>query len=487
MKKNKDLIGKYVSEFNKNDTELYINHISNDEVLKWMEEEIPYFECPDKDIEKAYYFRWWTFRKHIKKTSDGFMVTEFLPNVSWSGKHNVINAPSGHHLSEGRWLKNAKTYLEDYIKFLLNKDGGANCHSYSSWFVQAICEYCDVCGDDGFLSENFDEILWYVKEWENTHKLPNHMFWSIDDRDAMEYSISGTDENHNMMKGIRPTLNSYMYANYISLAHIARKVGKYDICDEYTAKAEELKNKINSKLWDGFYKAYHYYDNCEDAFDRTEVPMEEIGFIPWMFNIPPKGRENVFDYLNDEKIFDAPVGITTADMRDKRFMYEASHMCLWSGYVWPFATSQTLKALINVINGYDCDKWRDTFIYHMKKYAQSHSRITSKGEKLMWIDEVLHPFRQEWTSRTYLMEANAEPLERGKDYNHSTFCDLVISGICGVSVTDGEVEVKPIVPDTWEYFILSDLYICGKKYNISYKKEEGIKIDKENFCGRIQK
>ena len=58
-----------------------------------MEENVPRFECPDKELEEIYYFRWWTFRKHIKETPDGFVITEFLPKVSWSGKYNKISSP----------------------------------------------------------------------------------------------------------------------------------------------------------------------------------------------------------------------------------------------------------------------------------------------------------------------------------------------------------------------------------------------------------
>ena len=32
---------------------------------------IPLFECPDKTIERTYYFRWWTYRKHLRKTPSG--------------------------------------------------------------------------------------------------------------------------------------------------------------------------------------------------------------------------------------------------------------------------------------------------------------------------------------------------------------------------------------------------------------------------------
>ena len=75
----------YVDHFNRDDEELYAQHIPNDRAWEFLAKNIPLFECPDKDIERTYYFRWWTYRKHIKQTPDGFVITEFLPKVGWSG------------------------------------------------------------------------------------------------------------------------------------------------------------------------------------------------------------------------------------------------------------------------------------------------------------------------------------------------------------------------------------------------------------------
>lgn len=489
-----ELIDRYVKEFNRTDSEQKINAISDAEAAEWMKKEIPKFECPDKELEKIYYFRWWTYRKHIKETKKGYAVSEFLLDVPWGSKYNIINAASGHHISEGKWLKHADKYLEDYIELLLDKNSGVNCHGYSSWLLYALKEYFDTVGYKGLTETLFEKILWYHSVWEEIHLLPNGMYWSIDLADAMEFSISGTDEKQNPTRGIRPTLNSYMYADCVVIAHFANKLGKYETEKEFTEKAAILKKKINEELWrDGFYRAFHYQDVWTEAFSEKDIPMEEIGYLPWMFQIPPAGREFVFDYLQDKEIFDAPVGIATADMRDKRFLYEAEHECLWNGYVWPFATSQTLKAMINVIRDYNGAKYKKDFIYHLKKYAAAHYKVEADGTKTLWIDEVLHPFRQEWTSVVYLKEHNFPkpmgPEGRGQYYNHSTFCDLIISGVCGVEIKEGEVRVNPIVPEEWEWFRLTDIYIGNKRYSINYDKKNGCKVEAvvvENDTGGIR-
>lgn len=60
--------------------------------------------------------------------------------------------------------------------------------------------------------------------------------------------------------------------------------------------------------------------------------------------------------------------------------------------------------------------------------------------------------------------------ERGKDYNHSTFCDLVISVLTGFNLKNGTVKFDTIIPNMWEYFSIDSLYIRGSRYRIEYDK-----------------
>ena len=58
----------YIDGFNRNDRELYAQYVPNAASWDFLRRNIPLLDCPDKEIEEIYYFRWWTFRKHIKQT-----------------------------------------------------------------------------------------------------------------------------------------------------------------------------------------------------------------------------------------------------------------------------------------------------------------------------------------------------------------------------------------------------------------------------------
>ncbi len=471
------LLKSYVEKFNKDDEELYKQDISNDQCLLWLEENVPLVELPDKTIEEIYYFRWWTFRKHLRSTEDGIVITEFLPKVPWGGKHNTIIAAVGHHVSEAKWLKTCKNIIEDYLKFWLEEK--SNTYLYSSWLIYSVYEYCKHTNDFSFGINNLPLLINF---YENTHKehiTETGLYWSIDGNDAMECSISGYTEQLKCQKGLRPTLNSYMAANAFAISEFARFSGNNKLHQEYLEKFNFLKDKINDNLWcNRFYRAYHSDDLEKINFSKlskSQNVRELLGYIPWCFNIPPKGRESAFLQLKLSDGFLGEYGLYTAEKRHERFLFNMRHECLWNGYIWPFATSQTLNAIINLLDNYEQNYiTKDDFYNLLKTYAESQYLIRDGGEKVCWIDEVKDPRTNLWSSRELLRDwgwkENLGGVERGKDYNHSTFCDLVLGGLLGIKVTNGNLSVIPKIPDDWEFFKVDNMWIDNRCFSVVFDK-----------------
>ncbi|NLG24259.1 MAG: hypothetical protein GX558_02820, partial [Clostridiales bacterium] len=82
----------YVASFNRTDEETVVQAVPNALAEDWMMARVPRVLLPEPMLEQTYYFRWWTYRKHVKHTPDGAVVTEFHPDVPWAGKHNTIVA-----------------------------------------------------------------------------------------------------------------------------------------------------------------------------------------------------------------------------------------------------------------------------------------------------------------------------------------------------------------------------------------------------------
>jgi hypothetical protein len=201
---------------------------------------------------------------------------------------------------------------------------------------------------------------------------------------------------------------------------------------------------------------------------------EEHGYTPWYVNLPDPGFEAAWRQLMDPCGFYAPFGPTTAERRHPSFSLSyTGHECKWDGPSWPYSTSITLTAMANLLNNYDQTvvSKRD-YLDILTIYAKSQHRTKEDGAVVPWIDENLNPLTGDWMSRTMLQPWIAGHRERGKDYNHSTFCDLIITGLVGLRPrADDEVVVNPLVPDgTWYYFCLDNVPYHGRALTILYDK-----------------
>lgn len=463
------LVAEYVSSFNATDEELYIQEYDNSEAAEFMQANVPFFECPDKELEKTYYFRWWTFRKHVKSTPEGYVITEFLPEVGWAGKYNAINCPAMHQFSEGRWLRNPE-YLLDYARYWCREKEDASKYSYP--IAYSFLEFHKAHPCMNLLTESYEDLkiiysMWYDKRWDDEAG----MFWQLDGYDGMEVSVSGSLNDD--ATGYRATLNSYMYADAVALAEIAGMLGKEDDVKYYQAEAAKMKSIVNDRLWDEsarFYKVIPRHGDMSFSHAR-----EQHGYVPWMFGIPGSERNDAWANLTDPQGFKAAYGPTTVEQRAEGFkvVYEG-HECQWNGPSWPFATAQTLTALARTLHrdGENGPVTKDAYFETLQTYSNSHRRVNDDGQTICWIDENLDPFTGEWIARKLLIERGNPYHERGKDYNHSTFCDLVISGLIGVQPQlDGSIVVEPLVPEgEWDWFALSRIPCAGREVSVVYDK-----------------
>ncbi|MFT3704494.1 MAG: hypothetical protein QM802_19155 [Agriterribacter sp.] len=463
----------YIDSFNTNDEELFVQYINNKESWDFLSANIPLLDCPDKMIEQTYYFRWWTYRKHIKKTPDGFVILEFLPDVPWAGKYNTINCPAAHHIYEGRWLHDA-VYMRDYAKFWLK--GGGAVRTYSFWIADALYNYYMVTKDVSLLKELFPLLMENYEGWEKERLDPNGLFWQEDGRDGMEVSICGALSEG--AKGYRATINSYMYADAVAISRIALLLHEKETAERFVTKSEQIKKTMLGKLWDAKASFFKVLPRGEDSLCTAR---ELHGYTPWYFNMPGATYNIAWKYLMDPHYFYAAFGPTTAEQNHPGFKiaYEG-HECQWNGRSSPFATSITLTAAANLLNNYKQPYFSKKDYYTLiSNYANSHQIKREDGKTLPWIDENLNPFTGDWISRTRLKtwdkgtwSAEKGGKERGKDYNHSTYCDLIITGLIGLRPqADNSIIVNPLLPEnTWDYFCLDNVLYHGKTITILYDK-----------------
>lgn len=443
----------YAEFFNQMEPETIVQAIPNSESSEWMRNNIPLFECPQKNFEEIYYFRWWSLRKHIKETPVGYVMTEFLVNRSYADKYNMIACALGHHIYESRWLRDPK-YLEQNVHAWFRGNEGkpmAKQHNFSSWTADALYNRYLVDNKKEFLLDMLPDLTTEYQHWENTHRLISGLYWQGDVQDGMEESISGGRRK----QYARPTINSYMYGNADALSKIYSMNGDKKMSDYFRLKRDTIQNLVANNLWNqssSFFETHRV-----DSFANVR---EAIGYIPWYFNLPKDEKYNsAWSQLMDENGFLAPYGHTTAERRHPLFRKAGCCNCEWDGAVWPFATSQTLTGMANLLNNYSQNVVdRNDYFRQMELYVESqyHRGRPYIGE---YQDEVTG----------YWLKGDQE---RSKFYNHSTFNDLIITGLIGLRPKEGNsLTVNPLIPEgKWDWFCLDNVLYHGKNITILWDK-----------------
>lgn len=439
----------------------------------WYLDNIPFFECSDKQIEQVYYYRWKMYKAHIRNVGTRqFVITEFINHVAWDREpYCTINAASMHHIYEGRWLKDNR-YLDGYINNLYQL--GGNNRRYSESIADAAYARWLVNCDTVFLVAQLDSMKRIYQAWSDHFDSTKKMYYIPAMPDATEYTIasidaSGGKDGFDDGEAFRPTINSYMYGNALAIARIAALKGDPQTSTEFLQKAASLKEQIENSLWN---------DSLQHFIDRFKVSNEYVhywdfirgrelaGFIPWYFNLPTDNRKfgAAWKHVQDSSQLLGKYGLRTNEPSYpyyfKQFVfYMGQRGSQWNGPSWPYQTSQVLTAMANLLNNYSGHTIRATdYVNLLRLYAKQHYLPNGK------LDLVENYDPNEGGPIVYYYWSN--------HYNHSSFNNLVITGLCGIRPNPGDtLVVNPLLDESIRYFCLDDVNYHGHRITVVYDRD----------------
>ena len=444
----------------------------------WYKANVPFVDLPDKTIEDVYYYRWRVAHEAQKYTGakNGWIETEFLGPVFYSAPYGGISAAAGHHIAEARWIRDRR-YLDDYIRFWLIGDGASAkpaddsvnpnttdwAHEYSFWAGSALLQRVEVTGDIGFAINLLPNLINFYNGWSTQFNQQLGLYWQTPVWDAMEFSASsyqGPDPYHGG-DGYRPTINAYQFGDAKAISILAALKGDLSTSIQFALKAAELQRAQDQYLWDATTSFYKHVMRDNNPGLIKIVDREEIGFVPWMFEMPGPSHSDAWTQLLDPEGFFSEFSATTVERRSPWFMYQAaSGCCHWDGPVWPYATSQTLNGLANLLIDYPPQSYvtKQDYYNELSGYAFAQQK---NGQP--YVAEAHDPDQASWIY---------DSPNHSEDYNHSTFNDLVLSGLLGIrpQLTDTLV-VHPLVPDSWDYFAVENVAYHGRNITILWDRD----------------
>jgi hypothetical protein len=438
----------------------------------WLAANIPLFNSSNKQFEEMYYFRWYSFQKHIEQTADyGYLITEWLhrPDLPLNG---VLPDAAPFHLGEARWLRNPKI-AEEYARFWGRPEAKPRNYSFPfAWSVQLVT---NATGDPKLGADLLSALIANYKAWDDHLDPAVGLYWQIDTRDAMEKSIGGD--------GYRTPLNSYMLADAQAISDFAWLSNQPALSGQFAGKAAALRQFIEFELWNPKDQFYEDLSPAADSGIRKDKRFKDsgtqlqlagvrelIGYIPWQFYAPMPSHAIAWKQLFDPNGFAGKYGPTTAERRSPRFRFASDDQCTWNGPSWPYATTQTLLALANLLNGpAQIDIGKPKYYQLFANYVLSQHIKLASGRVIDWIDEDLDADTNEWIAKDILKTKNKQ-VGRGNYYNHSGFADPLITGLIGLRPrADAKLEIHPLLPaGTWTYFAVDGLPYHGHLLAIVY-------------------
>jgi len=448
---------------------------------QWYLDNIPFFECSDKKIEEVYYYRWKLYKSHIRDVGrDWYVITEFIDHVDWDRDgYCSINAAAGHHIYEGRWLKN-QCYMDGYIKYLYQGAGNDHLYSenvadaaYSRYLVNADIEFAT--GMLGFMESNYN--MW-IKHWfDRNYDVQKNLYFIAPGSDATEFSIADLDGARELTKdgpvgtvdAFRPSINSYMYANAMAISKLAAHKGDDGLSKEYARKAGDLRTSIITNLWNEQLKHFtdRYHRTSNDRYHYWDFVRgrELLGYVPWCYSIPddkPKYNSS-WKYVTDTTKLLGKYGLRTVEPSykyyKKQWRYGGDNGkadCQWNGFSWPYQECQLLTGMANLLNNYHQDIVAPSdYLKILRLYANQHFET----EGYLNLKEEYEPD----------LGGSFVNLRRSHHYNHSTFDDLVITGLCGIRPSEcNTLAINPIIDESIRYFCISDVLYHGHLLTVLY-------------------
>ncbi|MCB0720441.1 MAG: discoidin domain-containing protein [Bacteroidetes bacterium] len=449
----------------------------------WYAARIPFVDTPDDSLDEVYYYRWEVVKTHLTygSPSTGYLFTEFIDRPFWSGTYGGIACPLGHQLAEVRWLKDPRI-IDDFARYWLDTPG-ARPRNYSNWYGSGIWQIHELWSDRDWAISMLPYVEKQIAGWYDEWYDADHgLFYRTGHDDGMEVNINARQASDDWrVEGYRPTLNSYLYGDLNAAASLSALAGDAAKAQSYTDKADALRSRVIEQLWDST-RAFFFHQWVADhppgikaktltyqtgPFAGNEHGRELIGYVPWQFNLPTDEQSSAWQFLMDTTYFMSTYGPTTTEQHDPQF-YVSPRCCVWSGQSWPYATTQTLVAMANLLNNYDQDYVDGGDYYEL---IRAYTRTQYKNGR-PYVAESANPFDGSWTG--------SDLPNHSEHYFHSGYVDLVLGGLLGIRPTAGDTLVlNPLVPADWRYFAVDGVRYHGRDLSF-YWDADGSRYGRES-------
>ncbi len=450
----------------------------------WFQKNLATFDCSDDWVTKMYYHRAYNLRKNMMDPKLGALKWPTQSEGRWRSTWypNVISYGAAHQIREARWLRDPK-YWQGHLRTWVENQkpdhvypshvlpSGPAGGQYTDWITASAWDGQLVHPDKAFLAQIVDKLADNVRGWQSVSDPDGDGLLRVDSHwwTGMEYQPSffffsdfktsnDFSQPETKVSLERVDLTAYNFGNAVAVARIYRLLGQPEKAKEFDELASKIARAVGEKMWRPETK-FFYSLRADD--DTVADVKEIIGVYPFYFGMfePGKGFEEAWASILDPEQFWTPWPVASVSRQCPAYSQSGwpqangrASTCMWNGPTWPHANAIVLTAMARTLRA---DR-------NLEKPASPLTR-----EKL-W--ELFHSFTKAqyrdqdleypWTGEFYNGET-AQWKTAERDYNHSTWLDILIPEILGLVPRDDDIlEIDPLVPEgTLTRFLLD-----GQRY-----------------------
>jgi hypothetical protein len=140
--------------------------------------------------------------------------------------------------------------------------------------------------------------------------------------------------------------------------------------------------------------------------------------------------------------------------------HDDTNCCHWDGVSWPYDTSMILTGLANLLQDYPAQTYVTNQTYNT---LLSQFATLQHKNGVPYIAEAANGDTGEWVY---------DASDFSEHYNHSSFVDLVLTGLFGIKPQTGDsVQLKPLAPNSWSYFAVQNVPYHGHLLTVVWDRD----------------
>jgi hypothetical protein len=453
-----------------------------DEYNEWLVEIVPAFSGPE-EMARIYWHRATSIvRKSLFRVGDGRLSDWAIAEGRWTSSWyaNMISYGAGHQIRETRWLRDPQ-----YVRGAINtwcanaKPDGVfpnyirpdeiGTGQYTDWITSTVWDAHCVQPDAAALERWVDALKKNVDGWLAVYDADNDGLLTVDSHwwTGMEWQPSffyfnDFDKDQQDQHLERVDLTAYVYGNARNLARALSAIGDDANAQHYDGVADTIRDAVIATMWDGLSS---YFYSVEPENHAKALVKEIVGVYPFYFSMF-EGLDGTpytaaWRAILDRDQFWTPWPIASvskecpAYSQDVTFNGKEVGGCMWNGPTWPHANSIVLSAMAATLREYPHSPLRIADLFGLfRSYTQ--------------VQFYRHDIEYPWTGEYYNGETGEWRTDQ-RDYNHSTYIDILITDIAGLRPrADDVIELHPLIDPSMGPFIIDGIRYHNRDVTIAW-------------------